>query len=111
MSGMEAIGIGGFGLTIIGFMWKMSNDMRALSENSENGIKKANEIQDEKRARVYTRIDEVKDHSECTFVRKDVCTVMHQAVIDQMEMGFKSLKTDIEGLKDKVDMLIVNKNG
>jgi hypothetical protein len=56
--------------------------------------------QDEKVARMYARLDEVKDNTEKCFIRKDICGVMHQ----QTASNLKGLEDRIEKRFDKIEL-------
>jgi len=52
-----------------------------------------------KRANIYTKIDEERLKSDLTFVRKDVCGKEHQAVKDTLNRLEKKLDTLLENGK------------
>ena len=108
MTGVEATIFGTFGMGIIGFMWKMSMDLRAISEKGDKKIETLDEDHDKKRDRVYQRLDEVKEDAKITFVRKDVCQVMHAALTDKVDKIDKRIENSFTEVFKKIDELIRN---
>jgi len=68
-------------LGLIGVMFKLQN------------------IADQKRNRVYERLDNVKEHLEQTMVSKEVCSILHNQIKDDIQ----EIKTDLK--------LLLRKNG
>jgi len=52
-----------------------------------------------KRANIYTRIDEEREKSELTFVRKDICAKEHQFVKETLSRLEKKLDTLLQNGK------------
>jgi hypothetical protein len=46
--------------------------------------------------RNYTRMDEVKGNTEATFVRKDMCKILHEQTADDVA----EIKSDIKEIKN-----------
>lgn len=88
LGGASVLGI----LTVAGFAIKMNID------NSES------------RKRIYERLDEVKGKAECTFVRKDLCDVVHDAVNKNLDRIDRSMLDGFRELNQKIDK-IMEKNG
>jgi len=76
MSLTEGLSFGGFALTTLAFMWKLSFD--------EEG----------KRGRLYKRIDELKETNRKEFSSKEICTLLHKQIADDLT----EIKTDIKVL-------------
>lgn len=97
----EVIAIGAFGVTIIGAVggltWKISREINALSQDEE-----------QKRSRIYERIDEIKIKNEDTYTRKDVCSVTHQALSETIHNMDNRIETGLKELNRKMDKLLID---
>jgi len=51
-----------------------------------------NRIQDKKINRSYERLDTTKDYQDATFVRKDICRILHKQIVDDLS----EIKTDVK---------------
>ena len=51
-----------------------------------------NRIQDKKINRSYERLDTTKDYQDATFVRKDICSILHKQIVDDLS----EIKTDVK---------------
>ena len=78
-----------FGITALGFMWKISVGVKSASEESEK-----------KRGRIYNRIDEVKNGFKKEFVSKEVYKVTNEV-----------LSRDISEIKKDVKTLLLKSGG
>jgi hypothetical protein len=57
-------------------------------------------------ARVYERLDEVKQGQENTYVRKDVCGVMHKETANNLIGSEVRLTARLDKLENKFDQII-----
>jgi len=86
------------------FEWLVGGGMLAMVGFSVATYKQIGKIKDEeeeKRSRIYTRLDEVKSQVEGKFVAKDICTVVHKFAtekLDKIEMKLDKL-LDKNGIK------------
>lgn len=67
---------------------------------------------DEKRARIYKRFDEYKTHLESNFVRREMCTLMHNETakaVAGLTATVKELTDEIHELKTMVIQLQANR--
>jgi hypothetical protein len=112
-----AIGVIGSFLSIFGVWYRVNADTNSkidsISKTFADQLAKAIESGDEKRARIYERIDSVKNaHKEeikevqkeiaSNYVPMKICSLMHST--SEKTMG--ELKASIKSVEDKVDKLI-----
>ena len=88
----EAIAIGSFVLATVGFMYRMSQDVKEIKKQVTNDIQHISEIEDAKRARVYERLDSVKKQQDEKFVIKEVCSMQHT----QLSRDVIDVKADLK---------------
>ena len=84
------------------FEWMVTGGVLALAGVSIGTyihVGKMKDEQEQKRARVYERLDEVKKDLDEKFVHKDICKVLHE----QMARDLVDIKTDVK--------LLLRKNG
>lgn len=88
---------------------------KVKSEVAED-LNNAVENGDKKRARIYERFDEYKNFVENTFVRREMCGMMHQSTsgeIGGLRGEINGIKNDLNKLSEKLDAvknLIINLN-
>ena len=90
----EAIALGSFVISTVGFMYKMTKDVADIKKQVINDIQHISEEEGQKRARVYERLDEYKKTSDEKFVNKDMCHVLHEQQardIDEIKIDLKTL--------------------
>lgn len=98
---------------IIGATWKFGLEIRALYVAIDKAKK---ELQAEgvlERERIFQRFDEYKMKTETTFVRKDVCHLLHQQtaeLLKEFRSSYESQNTQIitalTKVEDKMDKFI-----
>lgn len=101
----ELIGIVGLGFTTIGFMWKMSNDIKKLAIDTSNNLRTMEDDQDKKRTRVYERIDEIKKDNDVRFVRKDLCQLTNEVLNEKVDKIDKRLEEGFTKIFEKIDRI------
>jgi len=94
----EGISIASFVLATVGFMFKMTRDVAEIKKQVINDIQHIAKEEDTKHARIYERLDEHKKFSDETFVRRDMCQILHKQNADTLLR-----------IEKKVDDLISNK--
>ena len=90
----EAIAIGSFVISTVGFMYKMTKDVAEIKKQVTNDIQHIAEEEATRRARVYERLDEVKKFADEKFVNKDMCHVLHE----QQAKDITEIKLDVKTL-------------
>jgi hypothetical protein len=94
----EGIGIGGFVLATISFMYKMTVDVAEIKKQVTNDIKHIDETDNIKHSRIYERLDEHKKLSDIKFVEKDMCNILHKQTAEDIA----EIKNDVKTLlRDK----------
>ena len=104
----EIIGIIGILLTLIGGFWKVNS---SLTSGLNNGIKEVEDKfdkalhehvkeEDEKRKRVYDRLDEIKKFADERFVTKEIINIMHEGTaknLSSLEQKFDAMRIEVKG--------------
>lgn len=80
---------------------RMEEIREGLKADYVDRLRSAEITSDSKVSRVYQRFDEYKNMIENSFVRRDVCQVMHQSTAASVT----SLASRIDGLESKIDEL------
>lgn len=106
--------IGGLLMTALRVGWVVASAIAKINEQMSTmkaefhallELKEAE--QGEKVNRVYKRFDEYKEHLENSFVRREMCALMHNGTTEQLNAMAKKL--DING--EKLDALILKVAG
>ena len=94
----EGIALGSFTIATLGFMYRMSKDIAEIKKQVTNDLQHITETEEDKRSRVYQRLDDVKEGMGEKFTSKEVCEVRHTNIDNRLkEIG--------------VDVKILIKNG
>jgi hypothetical protein len=96
-------------MAVITVVWKLAQHERNLRDDFTEKITAAMHIDDEKRARVYVRFDEYKNFIETSFVRRDMCNVLHVNTATEVAKTNKRMD-DIERKIDELKDLIIKLN-
>ena len=81
----EGIALGSFTLATLGFMYRMSRDISEIKKQVTNDLQHITETEEEKRGRVYTRLDSVKKGMDEKFTSKEVCEVRHTNIDNRLK--------------------------
>lgn len=107
-----------FSLTIFSLWYKIDKNtekkIETLNKGFSSQLVKAIEVGDEKRSRMYERIDAIKNahKNDIDILRKDVqdsyvparlCSIIHS----QAEQTFKDIKLALGNLDEKLDKLLI----
>jgi len=90
----EGITLGSCLVGILGFMYKVSQDIAEIKKQVTNDLQHIAEEEDAKRARIYERLDSVKLDVETKFTHKEVCRVLHTQIdykLDEIAADVKML--------------------
>ena len=94
----EMVMLGGFALTLIattvGFTVHISRAINDLNTTWTKRFAQLVEADEEKRARIYERLDEVKNQFDDKYVKREVCDVLSKSIANDL----KELKDDIKKL-------------
>jgi hypothetical protein len=128
---MMWLGILGAFVSIFSVWYKIDRDTNAkidsISKSFADQLAKAIEVGDEKRARIYTRIDEVKtahkdeikelqERVAAGYVPVRICTLMHtnsKEAMAELKIAIGELKdaiAEVNGKVDKVSAKLYEKN-
>jgi hypothetical protein len=93
--------------SVLGVAWRFSIELEKRVRERDSMLTRMDEEVSEKINRVYERIDDVKRGTEQTFVRREVCELVHRSMGDQ----FAKLEKTIDEIRSDVKaLLIVKKN-
>jgi hypothetical protein len=86
---------------------------KKLRDDFTDKIESAIKNGDTKRARIYERLDEYKNFSEASFIRKDMCGIMHTGTAQEISKvygrldGFDRKLTEVDVKLDDLKTLII----
>jgi len=98
---------------IITVTWKLAQHEKKLRDDFTDKIESAIKNGDTKRARIYERLDEYKNFSEASFIRKDMCGIMHTGTAQEIGKvygrldGFDRKLTEVDVKLDELKTLIM----
>lgn len=90
----EGITFAGFMISSVGFMWKMSSDIKKISDDEAN-----------KRARIYTRLDEKAKELDNKKVDTKTCDILHLQTARDIEEIKRKVEC-IPQIKAGIDLLL-----